>query len=88
MAHRPNRGREGRYLLAGSEQVSIGSSCLPSTATDGLPLLVAQSLCGLQSPVLSVVFDEKQDTIAAGGANGTIKIWEMETGKGEYRCSI
>jgi WD40 repeat protein len=37
---------------------------------------------------MSVVFDEKEDTIAAGGANGTIKIWEMETGKGEYRCSI
>lgn len=88
MAHRPTRGSEGRYWLAGSTQASMDSAYLPSIATDRLPLLVVQSLCGLQSPVMSVVFDEEEDTIAAGGANGTIKIWEMETGKGEYRCSI
>lgn len=45
----------------------------------------AQSLCGLQSSVECVVFGEKEDTIAAGGANGTVKVWDMETGKGRWQ---
>lgn len=42
---------------------------------------VVKSLCGLQSSVECVVFGEKEDTIAAGGANGTVKVWDMDTGK-------
>lgn len=47
----------------------------------------AQSLCGLQSSVECVVFGEKEDTIAAGGANGTVKVWDMETGKGRWQVA-
>jgi WD40 repeat protein len=52
---------------------------------DLFAVLYMQSLCGLQSSVECVVFDEKEDTIAAGGANGTVKVWDMESGKGECR---
>lgn len=50
-------------------------------------VMLAQSLCGLQSSVECVVFGEKEDTIAAGGANGTVKVWDMETGKGRWQVA-
>ena len=48
--------------------------------------VVVQSLSGLQSSVECVVFGEKEDTIAAGGTNGTVKVWDMDSGKG--RCML
>lgn len=35
------------------------------------------------SSVECVVFGEREDTIAAGGASGTVKVWDMESGKGK-----
>lgn len=43
---------------------------------------VVKSLSGLQSPVECVTFDAGEDAIAAGGANGTVKVWDLESGKG------
>lgn len=49
---------------------------------------LTQSLSGLQSSVECVVFGEKEDTIAAGGSNGTVKVWDMESGKGESWAGV
>lgn len=37
----------------------------------------------MQSAVESVAFDGSENQVAAGGANGTVKIWDLELGKGE-----
>jgi hypothetical protein len=42
-----------------------------------------QSLVGLNSPVECVAFDPSENKVAAGAANGTVKVWDLETGKGE-----
>ncbi|KAF6266536.1 WD40-repeat-containing domain protein [Scenedesmus sp. NREL 46B-D3] len=47
---------------------------------------VAKSLVGLQSPVECVTFDASEDHVAAGAANGTVKVWDIETGR--VCCSL
>jgi katanin p80 WD40 repeat-containing subunit B1 len=42
-----------------------------------------QSLVGLQSAVECVTFNSNEDKVAAGAANGTVKIWDIESGKGK-----
>lgn len=47
-----------------------------------------QSLSGLQSPVECVTFDSTENFVAAGGANGTVKVWDLESGKGRLTIFI
>lgn len=42
-----------------------------------------QTLVGLNSPVECVTFDPAEDKVGAGAANGTVKVWDLDTGKGE-----
>ncbi|PNH09085.1 Katanin p80 WD40-containing subunit B1 [Tetrabaena socialis] len=42
---------------------------------------ICQSLTGHQSPVESVTFDNEEVVVAAGGANGSIKVFELQLGK-------
>lgn len=42
----------------------------------------AQSLAGHQSPVECVSFDAGEGVVAAGGQNGTVKLWDLNAQKG------
>ncbi len=42
-----------------------------------------QSLQGHTAPVESVTFDRNEEVVAAGAANGSIKTFELQTGKGK-----
>lgn len=42
-----------------------------------------QSFSGHQSPIDCVNFDYAEEVVAAGGANGTIKLWDLDSSKGE-----
>jgi WD40 repeat protein len=44
-------------------------------------LPATQSLTGLQSSVECVTFDATENQVAAGGANGTVKVWDLDSGK-------
>lgn len=98
MANRPNAGCQG-MLICSRQQRTASRVRAAWICLLGLMLRVAltrhlltptnlfvvvQSLSGLQSSVECVVFGEREDTIAAGGANGTVKVWDMESGKGRH----
>lgn len=51
-------------------------------------LSCAQSLTGHQSSVESVSFDNDEMVVAAGGSNGSIKVFELQTGKGALASSL
>jgi WD40 repeat protein len=42
-----------------------------------------QSLSGHTSGVECVAFDRHEEVVAAGGHNGTVKLWDLGSGKGE-----
>ena len=45
-----------------------------------------QSLSGHTSPVECVNFDGNEEVVAAGGQNGTVKLWDLNASKGEPPC--
>lgn len=58
---------------------------LVAPVTPGLTRHLAaftQSLQGHSSSVESVTFDKEEEVVVAGGANGTIKLWDLEQAKG------
>src|SRR3569623_2942 len=46
-------------------------------------LLALQSLQGHQSPVECVTFNAREELVAGGASNGTIKTWDLDEAKGK-----
>lgn len=48
------------------------------------PRATPQSLVGHTSPVECVNFDANEEVVAAGGQNGTVKLWDLNSSKGGH----
>ena len=44
-----------------------------------------QRLTGHTSAVEAVTFDGNEATVVGGSASGTLKLWDLSTGKSKYR---
>lgn len=75
--------RLGRHTLA--EHITCRGNLAPANTKCCHPLgmcACVQTLAGLQTPVECVQFDSSENQVAAGTTNGTVKVWDLETGKG------